>query len=160
MKKFLSVLSFALFTTGGAVSAQEVFNKVLESAQHTINEPTSSFTNAQIARFKVDVLQYMKSKALEKESANVNELLDIQAYYMSEFLSLFYTEIIYSTELSVEDRKAKIFLFIQASCTCPLFDDNDKEKINKYINGDSQLTPFCLDTDWHKAYQFVTKAME
>ena len=101
MKKFLSVLSFALFTTGGAVSAQEVFNKVLESAQHTINEPTSSFTNAQIARFKVDVLQYMKSKALEKESANVNELLDIQAYYMSEFLSLFYTEIIYSTELSV-----------------------------------------------------------
>ena len=102
----------------------------------------------------------MKGKAMEKDSVAAIDLLDVQSYYMSEFLSMFYTEIIYSTDLSAEDRKAKILLFIQASCACPLFNDTDKEKINKYIDGDAQLTPFCLDTDWYKAYQFVTKAME
>ena len=160
MKKRLYILFLSLFSVSGVTSAQEVFNKVMESAQHILNEPTSTFTNTQIAKFKVDQLNYMKGKAMEKDSVAAIDLLDVQSYYMSEFLSMFYTEIIYSTDLSAEDRKAKILLFIQASCACPLFNDTDKEKINKYIDGDAQLTPFCLDTDWYKAYQFVTKAME
>ena len=146
MKKRLYILFLSLFSVSGVTSAQEVFNKVMESAQHILNEPTSTFTNTQIAKFKVDELNYMKGKAMEKDSVAAIDLLD--------------TEIIYSTDLSAEDRKAKILLFIQASCACPLFNDTDKEKINKYIDGDAQLTPFCLDTDWYKAYQFVTKAME
>lgn len=160
MKKRLYILFLSLFSVSGVTSAQEVFNKVMESAQHILNEPTSTFTNTQIAKFKVDELNYMKGKAMEKDSVAAIDLLDVQSYYMSEFLSMFYTEIIYSTDLSAEDRKAKILLFIQASCACPLFNDTDKEKINKYIDGDAQLTPFCLDTDWYKAYKFVTKAME
>jgi len=130
MKKRLYILFLSLFSVSGVTSAQEVFNKVMESAQHILNEPTSTFTNTQIAKFKVDELNYMKGKAMEKDSVAAIDLLDVQSYYMSEFLSMFYTEIIYSTDLSAEDRKAKILLFIQASCACPLFNDTDKEKIN------------------------------
>ena len=116
MKKRLYILFLSLFSVSGVTSAQEVFNKVMESAQHILNEPTSTFTNTQIAKFKVDELNYMKGKAMEKDSVAAIDLLDVQSYYMSEFLSMFYTEIIYSTDLSAEDRKAKILLFIQASC--------------------------------------------
>lgn len=160
MKKFIPLLSFLLFACGATTSAQEVFNKVLENAQHILKEPTSTFTNQKIAQFKIDELLYMKNKAVDTDTLKATELLDIQSYYMSEFLSLFFTEIVYSTDLSAEDRKTKILLFVQASCACPLFNDTDKEKINKYIDGDSQLTPFCLDTDWYTAYLFVTKTME
>lgn len=160
MKKNLFILLATLFFAPEPALAQEVFNKVMENARQIIDRQTSTFTNTQIAKFKVDELNYMKSKAVDTDSISASDLLDIQSYYMSEFLSLFYTEIVYSTELSTDDRKAKIMLFIQASCACPLFNDTDKETINKYIDGDSQLTPFCLDTDWYKAFQFVTKAME
>jgi len=160
MKKILPLLSLILFAFCATASAQEVFNKVMESAQHILNEPASAFTNKKIAKFKIDELNYMKSKAVDTDSLTANQILDIQSYYMSEFLSLFYTEIIYSTDLSAEDRKTKILLFVQASCACPLFNDTDKEKISKYIDGDSQLTPFSLDTDWYKAYLFVTRTME
>ena len=39
-----------------------------------------------------------------------------------------------------------------ASCSNPLFNDPDKETVNSYINEGNELTPFCLDTDWEKAY--------
>ncbi len=160
MKKRSRILLAALISLYEPLPAQEVFNTVMESAQQVLNEPTSTFTNSQIAKFKVDELNYMKSKAADTDTLSAADLLDVQSYYMSEFLSLFFTEIIYSAELSPEERKAKILLFIGASCDSPLFNDSDKEKINKYIDSDSQLTPFCLDTDWYKAYLFVTKAME
>ena len=54
MKKRLYILFLSLFSVSGVTSAQEVFNKVMESAQHILNEPTSTFTNTQIAKFKVD----------------------------------------------------------------------------------------------------------
>ena len=94
MKKRLYILFLSLFSVSGVTSAQEVFNKVMESAQHILNEPTSTFTNTQIAKFKVDELNYMKGKAMEKDSVAAIDLLDVQSYYMSEFLSMFYTEII------------------------------------------------------------------
>ena len=98
MKKRLYILFLSLFSVSEVTSAQEVFNKVMESAQHILNEPTSTFTNTQIAKFKVDELNYMKGKAMEKDSVAAIDLLDVQSYYMSEFLSMFYTEIIYSTD--------------------------------------------------------------
>ena len=81
-----------------------------------------------------------------------DRFLDVQAYYMSEFLTLFFKEILSDKKLSDEKKKNKILMFMDASCSNPLFNDSDKETINAYINEGNELTPFCLDTDWEKAY--------
>lgn len=141
--------------------AQEVFKSVYESAQKALNEPVQNFTKKRIAKFKIDELDYLKRKVGKMESIKRNDILDVQAYYMSEFLSRYLTEIVYSEGQPDSVRKALVYLFVNASAVCPLFNDTDKDTINKYLNSpDSQLTPFCLDTDWRKAYIFVNKAME
>ena len=147
MKKLFYTLIALLTMTATQSNAQEVFNSVLESAQNALKDPVQNFSKTQIAKFKIDAL-------------NRNDLLDIQSYYMSEFISKYLTEIICCEGQPDSVKKAIVFLFVNASAVCPLFNDKDKDKINKYINSDKQLTPFCLDTDWKKAFQFVNKAME
>lgn len=159
MKKYFMVIVLALIFSLQA-NAQEVFRSVMESAQKTLNDPVKNFTKSQIAQFKIDELNYLKSKAKDTDSLSKNEILDIQAYYMSEFLTRYITEIIYNEGQPDSVKKAMVYLFVNASAVCPLFNDTDKKTINKYIDSDKQLTPFCLDTDWKKALKFVNKAME
>ena len=150
----------ALLTISATANAQEVFNSVLESARNALKDPVQNFSKTQIAKFKIDELNYLKSKTSKYESIKKNDLLDLQAYYMSEFISRYLTEIICCEGQPDSVKKATVYLFVNASAMCPLFNDNDKDTINKYINSDKQLTPFCLDTDWKKAFMFINKAME
>ncbi len=159
MKKLFYTL-IAFLTISATANAQEVFNSVLESAQNALKDPVQNFSKTQIAKFKIDELNYLKSKTSKYESIKRNDLLDIQAYYMSEFISRYLTEIICCEGQPDSVKKATVYLFVNASAMCPLFNDKDKDNINKYINSDKQLTPFCLDTDWKKAYTFINKAME
>lgn len=157
---FYTFVAAFLFLAAEA-DAQEVFKSVYESAQRALSEPVQNFTKKKIARFKLDELDYLKGKVGKMESIKRNDILDVQAYYMSEFLSHYLTEIVYSEGQPDSVRKALVYLFVNASAVCPLFGDTDKDTINKYLNTpDSQLTPFCLDTDWRKAYILVGKAME
>ncbi len=160
MKKlfYTTVVMLFMFTVNS--NAQEVFNAVMQSAQNSLKDPVQNFSKTQMAKFKIDELNYLKSKAGNIETIKRNDLLDIQAYYMSEFLSRYLTEIICSEGQPDSVKKAMVYLFVNASAVCPLFNDTNKEVINKYLNSDKQLTPFCLDTDWEKAYKFVNKAME
>ncbi len=160
MKKLFYTLIVLLAISAAKANAQEVFNSVLESAQNALKDPVQNFSKTQIAKFKIDELEYLKSKTSAYESISRNELLDIQAYYMSEFISRFLTEVICCEGQPDSVKKATIYLFVNASAMCPLFNDSDKDKINKYINSDKLITPFCLDTDWKKAYTFINKAME
>ena len=159
MKKLFYTL-IALLTISATANAQEVFNSVLESARNALKDPVQNFSKTQIAKFKIDELNYLKSKTSKYESIKKNDLLDIQAYYMSEFISRYLTEIICCEGQPDSVKKATVYLFVNASAMCPLFNDKDKDTINKYINSDKQLTPFCLDTDWKKAFMFINKAME
>ena len=148
MKKLFYTLIALLTMTATQSNAQAVFNSVLESAQHALKDPVQNFSKTQIAKFKIDALNYLKSQTSKYESIKRNDLLDIQSYYMSEFISKYLTEIICCEGQPDSVKKAIVFLFVNASAVCPLFNDKDKDKINKYINSDKQLTPFCLDTDW------------
>ncbi len=160
MKKLFYTTVVMLFMFTVNTNAQEVFNAVMQSAKNALKDPVQNFSKTQIAKFKIDELNYLKSKAGNIETIKRNDLLDIQAYYMSEFLSRYLTEIIYSEGQPDSVKKAMVYLFVNASAICPLFNDTNKEVINKYLNSDKQLTPFCLDTDWEKAYKFINKAME
>ncbi len=81
-----------------------------------------------------------------------DQFLNTQAYYMSEFITLFFHEILKSKKQDSEKKKAKIMLFMDASKSNPLFDDEDTETTDSYILEGNQLTPFSLNTDWPRAY--------
>lgn len=121
-----------------------------------VNSPTTSFTNTQIAQFKRTALIYLKEKAFEQRKEVTTDFLDTQAYYLSEFVTFFFDEILKAKRLSEEKRKERILLFMDASVSNPLFDDRDLETTMSFITSGGELTPFCLNTDWEKAYAAVS----
>ena len=135
-----------------ASRAQDVYNMVLENANKVVDSPSKSFTQVKIAQFKKTALIYLKKKAFENNSVVKAEFLNTQAYYLSEFIFLFFTQILKDHKLSEEERRKKIYLFMDASLSNPLFNDPDTETTQSYIKEGSELTPFSLDTDWQKAW--------
>lgn len=142
----------ALLLAPNTLKAQEVYNMVLENATQTVNSPSKSFTQVKIAQFKRTALVYLKKKAFENSKEVKEEFLNTQAYYLSEFIFLFFTQILKDHKLSDEERRKKIYLFMDASLSNPLFNDPDTETTQSYIKEGSELTPFSLDTDWQKAW--------
>ncbi len=146
------VLLFTFFTLTTASYSQEVYNLVLESATKVVNSPTSGFAQTQIAQFKRTALIYMKNKAFERTDSVPASFLNTQAYYMSEFLTLFFNVILKDKKSEDSIRKERIMIFMNASVMNPLYNDEDKETTMAFANDGGELTPFSLDTDWQKAY--------
>ena len=111
----------ALLLAPNTLKAQEVYNMVLENATKTVNSPSKSFTQVKIAQFKSTALVYLKKKAFENSKEVKEEFLNTQAYYLSEFIFLFFTQILKDHKLSDEERRKKIYLFMDASLSNPLF---------------------------------------
>lgn len=151
-KNVLWVILFAFSMCSSSLKAQEVYKMVLENATQIVNSPTKNFTQVKIAQFKKTALVYLKSRAFSTMPEVKAEFLNTQAYYLSEFIFLFFTQILKDNKLSEEERKCKIYLFMDASISNPLFNDPDTETTQSYIKEGSELTPFSLDTDWQKAY--------
>lgn len=154
------VLLFTLFTLTTTARSQEVYNLVLENATKVVNSPTSGFAQTQIAQFKRTALIYMKSKAFERTDSVPAVFLNTQAYYMSEFLSLFFNVILKDKKSDASVRKEKILIFMNASAMNPLYNDEDKETTMAFVNDGGELTPFSLDTDWQKAYLAAKENLE
>lgn len=154
------VLLFTLFTLTTTAHSQEVYNLVLENATKVVNSPTSGFAQTQIAQFKRTALIYMKSKAFERTDSVPAVFLNTQAYYMSEFLSLFFNVILKDKKSDASVRKEKILIFMNASAMNPLYNDEDKETTMAFVNDGGELTPFSLDTDWQKAYLAAKENLE
>lgn len=148
----ISLILLFLLSSGTTIKAQEVYNYVLNNATHTVQSPTSGFTQTRIAQFKQTALTYLRKKATETMPEVTDQFLNTQAYYMSEFITLFFHEILKSKKQDSEKKKAKIMLFMDASKSNPLFDDEDTETTDSYILEGNQLTPFSLNTDWPRAY--------
>ena len=151
MKKALLLVAIFLFVSAAA-AGQEVYNYLLESSTRIVCHPGSSFTQTRIAQFKRTALVYMKSKAFEVMPCVTDQFLNTQAYYLSEFVTLFFDEVLRDKGLSASRRKEKIYMFMDASKSNPLFGDTDAETTDAFILDSGELTPFSLDTDWQKAY--------
>ncbi len=151
MKNILLVSS--LLSLWPAVGkGQDIYNHVLDNATKMVNTPSTNFTQTRISQFKRTALVYLKQKAFETMPEVKADFLNTQAYYLSEFLTLFFNEILKDRSLKDDDRKEKIYMFMEASLNNPLFKDADEETVQSYIKVGSELTPFSLDTDWQKAY--------
>lgn len=150
--KYLTMVMASFFADIMPAQAQDIYNLVLENATRIVNSPTSGFTQTQIAQFKRTALVYMKKKAFEQTDSVSAQFLNTQAYYLSEFLSLFFDEILKSKKLPDKKRKERIYLFMDASLSNPLFKDTDEETTMSFIKDGGEITPFCLNTNWQKAY--------
>ncbi len=160
MRRYIFLSAFLMFAAI-PVKAQDVYNFVLENATRIVNTPTSSFTQTRIAQFKRTVLVYMRGKAHEEHPDGVtHNFLNTQAYYLSEFVTLFFDELMKDKGRDEEARKKKILLFMDASISNPLFEDSDEETTYAYINEPEELTPFSLNTDWQKAYYAVMSQLK
>ena len=159
MKKSLYViLLFALLPM--TMSAQDVYNYLLDATTNTVNNPTSTYTQVRIAQFKRTALVYLKRKAFETMPEVTEQFLNKQAYYMSEYVALFFDEILKGKKDNEQKRMAKIYLFMDTSKAYPLFDDPDTDMTDSYIIEGNELTPFSLNTDWQKAYGAVKVELE
>ena len=153
MRKYLLFTLLTLFACfASSVKAQDVYNLVLNNATRIVNNPTSNYTQTQISQFKRTALVYMKSKAFEVTDSVPSGFLDTQAYNLSEFITLFFNDVMKSKRLDSEKRKERIMMFTDASISNPMFDDTDKDTTLAFIKDGGELTPFSLDTDWQKAY--------
>lgn len=160
MKKLLLLISLFI---GAQLqgSAQEIFNTILHDAQAVVDDSTSSVVSAKIAQFKVDALKYIRTKAFERQDEVSKVFLDNQAYYMKQFLSTFFSGVVTNSELSKAQKKDLILFFMDASQSNPLYNDPDRELVDAYVhNSKTQFTPFCLDTDWTKAYAAVQSRLK
>jgi hypothetical protein len=153
MKTFLTTLLFGVFAMG--VNAQEIYKIVYKNAEQIVNDPNSGVTKARIAQFKVSQLTYLYQKAFETMPEVTDRFLDVQAYYLTEFMSLYQAELVKSSKDTPEERAKKVMIFLDATVSNPLFGDTDEETIYAYIKEGTELTPFSLDTDWQKALAAV-----
>ena len=155
--KYLLSFVICLFLHTNYSQAQSVYNMVLGNATRVVNSPSSSYTQTQIAQFKRTALIYMKSKAFEESDSVSADFLNIQAYYLSEFLSNFFNAIVQTKAKENKVKEATIERYMDASVSNPLYNDTDQETTMAYIIEGGQLTPFCLNTDWQKAFYAATQ---
>lgn len=155
-----TLLLLALTFAPCCLWGQEVYNMVLDNATRTVNSPTSGFAQTQIAQFKRTALLYMKRKAFERTDSVPAAFLNTQAYYLSEYVTLFFNEILKDKKASADKRKAKVTLFMSASAANPLFNDDDTETTLSFVNDEGALTPFSLDTNWQNAYLAATESLK
>lgn len=156
MKKITTLIVIIIFSSQLG-KAQDIYNTILEDAQKVAFDENSNNIVAKIAMFKYNELKYIKETAFKCVDTLTTKFLDDQAYYMNEYIGIFFNNVLLNQQIDKKEKKDLILLFIDASCSNPLFNDSDKEVTYAYVNdSNNQLTPFCLDTDWLKAYVAVT----
>lgn len=155
---------FALCTASlifcSAARAQAIYDLVLGNATRTVNTPTAGYTQTRLAQFKRTALIYTKRQAINRDSTNVATIIDTQAYYLSEFMQLFLSEIVLDKRSNDAERKDRLMLFVRASLANPLWNDPDEETTHAYMKEEGELTPFSLDTDWQRAFLAVYSVLK
>ena len=155
MKKITFITALMMGITLN-LHAQDIYKTILSDAKNVVKDPKSNSILKKIAQFKVSDLQYIHDKAIKSPHPVTTKFLDDQAYYMNKFINLFIKEALVNSSLSKSDKKKRILLFMDASSSNPLYKDDDKDVVNAYVDDSkNQFTPFCLDTDWPKAYAAV-----
>ncbi len=155
MKKIIVALCLFSFF-GLEMKAQDVFKMYLKDAKEVVNNPKSNLILAKIAQFKCSALEYINEQAFKDKEEVEASFLDNQAYYLNEFINSFIKDVLVNPSLSSKAKKEGILTYMDASVSNPLFNDADKEVVNAYIDDSkNQYTPFCLDTNWIKAYAAI-----
>lgn len=150
MRKHLFTLLLCLTCTVG-VQAQDVFLQIREKAQSGVSDPDANVVMKKINKFKVDELDYLSMKMKECMPDSSVTFLDRQAFAMNSFLTLYMTTVLKAHSQPKAFQVKVLQLFMDASYSNPLFNDEDKEVTLSYYSRSDSVTRFSLDTDWRRA---------
>lgn len=161
MKKLLLLL-LVLLTLPAVARRDSVFELELECAQRTLRCGRATYVSLQFALFQEAALLYLQEKQQSiRDTARINRRwLDLQAFNMTDFLSLYYVSFV-NDQLSIEDHEILRLMFRDVSLSTPCFyDDNERVALRFVFPDESLVTPFSLDTDWQKAYEKVQSVLK
>ena len=153
-KIILSLL--VLMASVASIQAQDLFKPVRDNATKVVNNPSSSDEEIQINQFKVTALNYLAMMVQKRGLKKDTYFYDSQAVNMTSFITDFQVNLEKARAISPAKRMEIMKIYTDASKFNPLFKDTDKEKVNCYVDDKTTMTPFCLDTDWEKAYDQAT----
>ncbi len=159
MKQILIIL-LSLFPVLSSVKAQDVFLEIRNTALDATLSPTNNDIIKQVNQFKVDALDYMLTKMREQMPDSTTSFLDKQALAMNSFVTYYIQSIVESNSLPAAMQLKITELFMDASYSNPLFNDQDKELVLSYFADGKCITRFSLDTDWRRANVCVYLEME
>lgn len=151
MKKLLFLLMMFL-TVSTTMQAQDIYNFIRENAQKSVNDPKTEPMLRNMNQFKLDALNYMAMKMKQEMPDSTVTFLDNQAYALNNFMNLYMRTVIDNMKQPKAYQVKFIKLFMDASYSNPLFNDEDKELVLSYFSDGSNMTRFSLDTDWRRAY--------
>lgn len=155
MKKIILSL-LVLMASVASIQAQDLFKTVRDNATKVVNNPSSSDEEIQINQFKVTALNYLAMMVQKRGLKKDTYFYDSQAVNMTSFITDFQVNLEKARTISPAKRMEIMKIYTDASKFNPLFKDTDKEKVNCYVDDKTTMTPFCLDTDWEKAYDQAT----
>lgn len=156
MKKS-TILTLLVMTLSFSVSrAQSLYKTVFDRATAVVNDPKSSDDAIEVSQFKITALNYLVTEVKKRGWQKDSYFYDSQAVNLTSFVTDFQANLDKARSISPAKRMQIIKIYTEASKFNPLFKDTDKEKVNCYVNDKGTLTPFCLDTDWEKAYDQAT----
>lgn len=152
MKKMIFTLLVLMVSVTG-IQAQSLYDTVYKRATAVVNNPKSSDEEININQFKITALNYMsnqiKKRGLEKDSY----FYDSQAVNLASFVTDFQANL---AKAPAAKRTEVLKIYQDACKNNPMFKDNDKSTINCYVEDKLSPTPFCIDTNWEKAYDQAT----
>ena len=155
MKKIILSL-LVLMASVASIQAQDLFKTVRDNATKVVNNPSSSDEEIQINQFKMTALNYLAMMVQKRGLKKDTYFYDSQAVNMTSFITDFQVNLEKARAISPAKRMEIMKIYTDASKFNPLFKDTDKEKVNCYVDDKTTMTPFCLDTDWEKAYDQAT----
>lgn len=148
-------LSILLAVGAGQLQAQELYNEVLSKAEKVVNDPKADEVSIKVNHFKSTALRYLRHMAVKDMPEVSAQFLDVQAYYLTDFLSKFFKDMAAVQNDKTKARKECIIMYVNASVGNPLFESADTETAESFIDDKDNLTPFSLNTDWEKACQAI-----
>ena len=155
MKKLLFTM-LVLAATATGMQAQSLYKTVYDRATAVINNPASSDEEIQINQFKVTALNYLSMMVQKRGLKKDTYFYDSQAVNLTSFVTDFLANLEKARAISPAKRTEIIKIYTDASKFNPMFKDPNKEDVNCYVDDKTTRTPFCLDTDWEKAYDQAT----
>lgn len=155
MKRMLFTL-LVLMVSVTSINAQSLYKTVFDRATAIVNDPKSSDEAIEINQFKITALNYMSTQIKKRGLNKDSYFYDSQAVNLTSFITDFQANLDKARTISPAKRTQIIKIYTDASKYNPMFKDTDKEKVNCYVDDKTTLTPFCLDTDWEKAYDQAT----
>ena len=150
MKKLI-IPAMALAMASQPVEGQTLYEAVYENVQKVLNLPAASAAEKQENQFKLEALNYLKTKGQQEGLTRDSYFLDSQAVNLTSFIDDFLTNVRTAEKTSKAKGEEMVRCYINAAKKFPLFQDPANT-----VADESKLIPFPLNTDWEKAYDNAT----